>query len=138
MGQGGLGVCNLSALSRLYWNKQVTDGGIKGEQYPNFQAELTEDAATMQWIKETGESIVVKSILCMAKAPSVQLLGVIPRDSVKLSDAAFEALIFSKLQYLPDKFKPPCENATGYGSVCSLGRNADATGQTGDHENTTR
>ena len=49
----------------------------------------------------------------MAKAPSVQLLGVIPRDSVKLSDAAFEALIFSKLQYLPDKFKPPCEMPPG-------------------------
>jgi hypothetical protein len=113
MGQGGLGIPNITALSKLYWNKQLAEGGVQGEKYPHIDQELSEDGATMAHIQSLPMSIIVKSIVVMEKAPSIQLLGVIPRDSTKLSDLVFEALLLSKLQYLPDRYKPPCKMDEG-------------------------
>jgi ribonuclease HI len=112
MGRGGLGVPCFRAIAKLYWNKMIVDGGhtrdLEAPRYDGYDVEMSEEDATMFALKEQCKRPYVNAALVMKCAKTPQLLACTPRDVYKLSDDSFMALIYSRLFYIPDKFKPPC------------------------------
>jgi hypothetical protein len=118
--QGGLGMANLRMLWPLFWNKRVTEMNtvLRALNYdilsfdnegPNANIGEAE-AISLQIPNFYPNNIIWESVRIMKKTRQAHLLNVVPRDAMVLPDEVFQALLYSKLQYLPITMKAPCHD----------------------------
>ena len=125
--EGGMGLAQLTPLTRLFWNKRVmalrvyldVNGFGTGEpRYKAFESsrkdaptgDMGESAAIMrEWKQTIQDSPFLRSLTGMKHVRQAHLLNAEPIDPLLLTDAQFNALVWNRLQFLPKTVVLPCK-----------------------------